>query len=240
MLCQASKSPGAPPGSNNTGQAGKPSSQAPALQPCPLLAQGDLFFLPSSCFSGTSSPDIRAVASLWPKAGNSTGGDSWPLLLVGTTTVSSHPAAGVEWGQPGPLALCWNPVGSSGAGLRGKEDVSRLPLLPHRQAHTVLAVRGGCFGAIITPALQEAPLSSFLPTCRCMYRPNHQVWLCFGKTFCLFFPAPNLHLLVLSSTTSVPSATCPPRAGSVSMQYSTSSVGHAQLALELGIGLFCN
>lgn len=34
LLCQASKSPRAPPGSNNTGQAGKPSSQAPALQPC--------------------------------------------------------------------------------------------------------------------------------------------------------------------------------------------------------------
>lgn len=34
LLRQASKSPRAPPGSNNTGQAGKPSSQAPALQPC--------------------------------------------------------------------------------------------------------------------------------------------------------------------------------------------------------------
>lgn len=82
-------------------------------------------------------------------------------------------------------------------GSKARETRSRLPLLPHRQAHTVLAVRGGCFGAIITPALQEAPLSSFSPTCRCMYRPNHRVWLCFGKMFHLFFPAPDLHPLVL-------------------------------------------
>lgn len=124
-------------------------------------------------------------------------------------------------------------------GSKARQMRSRLPLLPHRQAHTVLAVRGGCFGAIITPALREAPLSSFSPTCRCMYRPNHQVWLCFGKMFHLFFPAPDLHpLCPLGSTTSVPSATCPPHAGSVLMQYSMSSVGHAQLALELGIGVF--
>lgn len=68
---------------------------------------------------------------------------------------------------------------------------SRLPLLPHRQVHTVLAVRGGCFGAIITPALWEAPLSSFLPTCCCMYRPNHQQCGCaLGTHFTFSFQPP--------------------------------------------------
>lgn len=132
------------------------------------------------------------------KTRKSTEGDSWLLLLVGTTTASS-PHSSRSW--MGPVRTTGTLLGSCRQqrcwGQESRETRSRLPLLSHRQAHTVLAVRGGCFGAIITPALREAPLSSFLPTCHCMYRPNHQVWLCFGKTFHLFFPAPNLHLLVL-------------------------------------------
>lgn len=117
---------------------------------------------------------------------------------------------------------------------------SRLPLLAHRQANTVLAVRGACFGAIITPALWEAPFSSFLPTvvaCTDQITNNSVVVLLGDISLFLSSPQPQT-ACPLGYTTSVPSATCPPSARSVSMQYSMSSVGHAQLALELGIGFF--
>lgn len=188
------------------------------------------------------------TSGLWPtpsrhKAKNSTGGI---LALAPSLLVPPLPAA------PQQQELDRATVGDSATGTLlgscrqwwcqaltlGKQR-SRLPLLPHRQAHTVLAVRGGCFGAIITPALREAPFSSFLPTCRCMYRPKHQQCGCaLGRHF-IFLSSPQPQTACpLGYTTSVPSATCPPSARSVSMQYSTSSVGHAQLALELGIVFF--
>lgn len=167
-----------------------PCSHAPALQPCQLLAQGDFFFFQAAALVAQA----HLTSGLWhpcqgTRPGTASGGVLGPCSLLAPPLPAAPTAAGVRWGQSGPLALCWDPVGSSSAGLQGQGDEE--PLLPHRQAHTVLAVRGGCFGAIITPALREAPLSSFSPTCRCMYRPNHQKCGCaLGRRFTFSFQPP--------------------------------------------------
>lgn len=119
--CQASKSPRAPPGSNNTGKAGKPSSRAPALQPCPLLAQGDFFFFQAAALVAQA----HLTSGLWhpcqgTRPGRALRGILGSCSLLAPPLPAAPTAAGVGWGQSGPLALCWDPVGSSGAGVKNQ------------------------------------------------------------------------------------------------------------------------
>lgn len=124
-------------------------------------------------------------------------------------------------------------------GSQAREMRSRLPLLPHRQAHTVLAVRGGCFGAIINPCTTGSPIEFLFTYLSLHVQTKSPSVVVLWEDVSPFLSSPQpVPACPLGSTTSVPSATRPPHAGSVSMQYSMSSVGHAQLALELGIGFF--
>lgn len=125
------------------------------------------------------------------------GGDSWPLLLVGTTTASSPHSSR---GGMGPVRACWHFAGMlwAAALLGSKAREIRLPLLPHRQAHTVLAVRGGCFGAIITPALRESPIE-FLFTYLSLHvqTKSPSVVVLWEDVSPFSFQPPDLHPLVL-------------------------------------------
>lgn len=105
-----------------------PCSHVHALRPCPLLAQGDSFFS-SKAAALVAQAHLRS--GLWhpcqgTRPGTAPGGDSWPLLLVGTTTASSpHSsrsgmgsvrAAGTLLGSCGQQQ-CWAPKqGRQGAG----------------------------------------------------------------------------------------------------------------------------
>lgn len=88
-----------------------PCSHAPALQPCQLLAQGNFFFQAAALVA-----QAHLTSWLWhpcqgTRPGTAPGGNSWPLLLVGTTTASSPHSSR---SQMGPVRAAGTLLGSCG------------------------------------------------------------------------------------------------------------------------------
>lgn len=164
-----------------------------------------------------------------------------PCSLLAPPLPAAPTAAGVGWGQSGLLALCWDPVGSSGAGLRSKGDEEQATTAAPQAGSHCPRCEGRVFWCNNYPCTTGSPIE-FLFTYLLLHVQTKSpsvvvLWEDVSPFLSSPQPAP---ACPLGSTTSVPSATHPPRAGSLLMQYSMSSVGHAQLALELGIGFFCN
>lgn len=139
------------------------------------------------------------------------------------------------------LALCWNPVGSSTAGLRGKEDEEQVTTAAPQAGSHCPRCEGRVFWCNNYPCTTGSPIEFLFTYLSLHVQTKSPSVVVLWEDISPFLSSPQPQpACPLGSTTSVPSATRPPRARSVSMQYSTSSVGHAQLALELGIGFFCN